>query len=160
MNSIIQKAPLIGVGIMILDDQGQILLGSRIKQDEPQTWCFPGGKIEARESLEASAVRELLEETGLDLSLSIDQLQPFVSFIDTFSEQINITTGIFIHLENSSLKQNIKITEPHIFESWQWFPLNQLPQPLFPATEVMIEVWENKPISNRWKVYRIEKTSV
>ena len=93
----------------------------------------------------------------MDLRNIENQFQPFISFIDTFSNQINITTGIFIHLENDELKQNIRVTEPHVFQSWQWFPLNQLPQPLFPATQVMIEAWESKPIANRWKVYSLKK---
>ncbi len=157
MNNTVQQLPIVGVGVMILDDQGRILLGSRIKKGEDQTWCFPGGKIEAKESLEQSAARELFEETGMDLRNIENQFQPFISFIDTFSNQINITTGIFIHLENDELKQNIRVTEPHIFQSWQWFPLNQLPQPLFPATQIMIEAWESKPIANRWKVYSLKK---
>jgi 8-oxo-dGTP pyrophosphatase MutT (NUDIX family) len=40
-----------------------VLLGRRA-DGRPQ-WAFPGGKIEPGEGIEAAAVREVLEETGL-----------------------------------------------------------------------------------------------
>jgi len=53
-------------GILIEDQK--ILL---IKQDvtEKRHWSLPGGKLEAGESIEQCLVRELKEETGLDISV-------------------------------------------------------------------------------------------
>lgn len=61
---------------MLIDDTQQVLLGKRIKHDEPVTWCFPGGKVDEHEGFEDAAVRELFEET--QLQLVAEQVQIFM----------------------------------------------------------------------------------
>ncbi|WP_240149342.1 NUDIX hydrolase [Asaia sp. As-1742] len=45
--------------------EGRILLVRRANPPDAGRWGFPGGKIEAGETIENAAVRELLEETGV-----------------------------------------------------------------------------------------------
>lgn len=45
--------------------EGRILLVRRANPPDTGCWGFPGGKIETGESIESAAVRELLEETGV-----------------------------------------------------------------------------------------------
>jgi 8-oxo-dGTP diphosphatase len=58
-----------GVAVLLLDRWGRVLL--QLRDDDlpperfPGHWSFPGGLIEAGESPDAAAVRELEEETGL-----------------------------------------------------------------------------------------------
>jgi 8-oxo-dGTP pyrophosphatase MutT (NUDIX family) len=56
----------LGVTVAVLDG-GQVLLTRR--QDFP-VWCLPGGGIDPGESAAAAAVREVREETGLEVALT------------------------------------------------------------------------------------------
>lgn len=58
--------PVLGVDVIIRDDTERILLVQR-KDDE--TWSMPGGWVENGETPDQAVVREVLEETGLEVSL-------------------------------------------------------------------------------------------
>lgn len=53
---------------MIYDDKGNVLMQNRRKKNWPGV-TFPGGHVEAREPLVVSVIREIKEETGLDIDL-------------------------------------------------------------------------------------------
>jgi ADP-ribose pyrophosphatase YjhB (NUDIX family) len=61
------KNPLPTVDI-IIEVMGGIILIKR--KNKPLGWALPGGFVDYGESLEQAAVREALEETGLNVSLS------------------------------------------------------------------------------------------
>lgn len=47
--------------------EGRILL---TKREDFEVWCLPGGGVEAGESLAQAAIREVKEETGLDVEIT------------------------------------------------------------------------------------------
>lgn len=51
---------------MIYDDKGNVLMQNRRKKVWPGV-TFPGGHVELGESLVLSVIREIKEETGLDI---------------------------------------------------------------------------------------------
>ena len=51
--------------IAVLVHEGQALLVRRANPPDAGLWGFPGGRIEYGETVEAAAIRELLEETGV-----------------------------------------------------------------------------------------------
>lgn len=59
------KTVKVGLGLYILNDKGQVLLGLRKAKHGEGTWCPPGGHMEYGESFEEGAVREAFEETGI-----------------------------------------------------------------------------------------------
>ena len=64
------KKPVIQVAVgMIINNQGQLLLGNR-PEDKPWPgwWELPGGKIEAGESVLEALARELDEELGIHIT--------------------------------------------------------------------------------------------
>lgn len=61
--------PVLGIGALILDNAGQVLLVERGKPPLAGYWSLPGGAVEAGERLEDALVREVFEETGLRVSV-------------------------------------------------------------------------------------------
>ena len=57
--------PVVGVGALVFDDAGRVLLVERGKPPSAGLWSVPGGKLEARETLAQAVAREVREETGL-----------------------------------------------------------------------------------------------
>jgi 8-oxo-dGTP pyrophosphatase MutT (NUDIX family) len=57
VNSVIPAA-----NVVIADDQGRILM---IKRTDNGNWAIPGGTMEMGESIVDTAIREVLEETGI-----------------------------------------------------------------------------------------------
>lgn len=51
---------------MVYDNQGNILVQNRVNPNWPGL-CFPGGHVEPGESFVSSVIREVREETGLEI---------------------------------------------------------------------------------------------
>jgi 8-oxo-dGTP diphosphatase len=62
------EQPMIGVGGVVVHD-GRALLIRRGSAPLKGEWSIPGGLLEVGESLERGVVRELAEETGLDVQV-------------------------------------------------------------------------------------------
>jgi ADP-ribose pyrophosphatase YjhB (NUDIX family) len=58
--------PSLGASAVIVED-GRILL---IKREDFKVWALPGGTVESGETTAQAAIREVKEETGLDVELS------------------------------------------------------------------------------------------
>lgn len=62
------------VAVIVLNQQGNVLL--QLRDNHPHIafancWTLPGGVVEANETPHHAATRELLEETGVSLALSL-----------------------------------------------------------------------------------------
>jgi mutator protein MutT len=70
------ERPIVGVGAVIVD-AGRVLLVKRRYEPLAGHWSIPGGTLELGETLEAGIVREMREETGLEI-----QVGPVVEVFD------------------------------------------------------------------------------
>jgi ADP-ribose pyrophosphatase YjhB (NUDIX family) len=57
-----------GVRVVIIDSAGKVLM-VRQRHEDRDIWMLPGGAIEEGENSEQAAVREVKEETGLDVEV-------------------------------------------------------------------------------------------
>ena len=58
--------PRLGVGALVLDGKGRVLLVRRKYPPFPGLWSIPGGHVEPGETVIEAAARELREETGVE----------------------------------------------------------------------------------------------
>lgn len=61
--------PVVGIGAVVLDEHGRILLAKRAHEPLKGEWSLPGGAVEVGETLEEAVVREILEETGVTVDV-------------------------------------------------------------------------------------------
>jgi 8-oxo-dGTP diphosphatase len=61
--------PIAAAGAIVLDQHGRLLLIQRSKPPAALSWSVPGGRCEPGEPAEAACVREVGEETGLDVEV-------------------------------------------------------------------------------------------
>ncbi|MCB9029500.1 MAG: NUDIX domain-containing protein [Deltaproteobacteria bacterium] len=126
---------IVGVGVIVEND-GQILLGERLSDPCAKTWSLPGGKFEPYESIIDCAERELKEETGLVAS----QVKS-VFAVSVYSSPIEEFHTVSFGVACESFYGKAENLEPHKFLEWRWFSLKDLPEPLFPPTASILQAY-------------------
>jgi len=139
-----EKKPGVGVAVMILNNDGHVLLGKR--HDDPEkagselhgegTWTLPGGKLEFGESLEDGAAREALEECGIKINN--------MNFVSLGNEIIPDAHFITVGFASTHHAGEPKVMEPDEITEWKWFALDSLPEPMFPPALKVITNYSNK----------------
>jgi 8-oxo-dGTP diphosphatase len=61
--------PLVGVGVVVLNNAGQVLLVKRERPPRQGQWSLPGGLIDLGERLVDAARREVFEECGVEVQI-------------------------------------------------------------------------------------------
>lgn len=140
----------VGVGVMIFNKDGRILLGKRKGSHGAGEYSFPGGHLEYGESFEECAKREVMEECG-DIEICNIKFQ-LVANVCKYHPRHDIYLGFIADLH----KGEPRVGEPEKCESWDWYELNNLPEPLFYFCRLTIESYKKK---NKRQYYDLEKGS-
>lgn len=68
------------VGVMLARADGRVWLGRRVNTPGPYNWQFPQGGVDAGEDLEAAALRELREETGVSSVKPLGRTRDWIAY--------------------------------------------------------------------------------
>ena len=125
--------PKIGIGVLIFKE-GKILLQLRKYKNGVTEYIGAGGHLELGESFAECVKRETREEAGIE----IDQIE-FLQLGNLKTEQ-----GQYVDI---ALKAQWKSGEPQILEpdktiSWEWYDIENLPQPLAKGEQMNIEAYK------------------
>lgn len=127
--------PKVGIGVMILKD-GKVLLGKRKGSHGEGEYAFPGGHLEYMESFEDCARRETKEECGINIKNIRFQ---FLANVAKYSPKHYVHIGLIADRESG----DPKVLEPDKIESWDWYDLDSLPQPLFEMCRLTFESYKS-----------------
>jgi 8-oxo-dGTP diphosphatase len=113
----------VGVGVVVVRGE-KVLFGLRRGAHGAGSWSFPGGHADEGEDPEATALRELEEETGLRAA------NPRVigESDDVFPEGLRYRTR-FVRVDWISGEP--ALLEPDSCARWGWFDWDDAPAPLF-----------------------------
>lgn len=128
------QTPRVGVGVLLLNEKEELLLGKRLGAHGAHTWGPPGGHLEVGESFEECAVREVLEETGIHIDDPV-----FCALTNNiFEEEACHTVSLFMKvlLEDGQTPQ---LCEPGKTQEWRWFSQDNLPSPLFMPLQQLLD---------------------
>lgn len=116
--------PGVGVAVYIIKG-GKFLIGERLGSHGGHTWAPPGGHLENGETWEECCVREVKEETNLD----IENIRFFGLTNDIFNEKKHyITLAFFANCSGGGEPERM---EPDKCLGWNWVDFDNLPEHKF-----------------------------
>jgi len=145
------KNARVGIGVIVQNEQGQILLGKRNKSEKREEhkmngewdWSLPGGGLEYGESFEDCAIREVKEETNIDIQ------NPKFACVQNDCERFNnkecTCHWVTIGMMSTEFKGEAIANEPDKYTEWKWFELDKLPDNIFfPSAKVIAHLASKK----------------
>lgn len=114
-----------GVNIAILEG-GKVLLTLR---EDFEVWCLPGGLVDAGETIPEAAIREMYEETGLEVELQRQvgiysiMRQPFMGHVVCFSAKV---IGGELHAQIGEVLDIDYFDTNNLPENMMWWHLQRI----------------------------------
>jgi len=137
-----KKYPRIGIGVMIENKNGELLLGLRQGSFAAEVWCFPGGHLDFGEKMETAARREVREEVGLEVGkLELVSVADELRYVETDGKHF-----VNIGFKAEYVGGEPKLMEPEKCKEWRWFNINELPNNLLEGTELILKNFKAQKI--------------
>lgn len=136
-----KSRPKVGLGIVVVNNEGKILVGKR-KGAHAQKYSIPGGHLDLGETFEAGAIREIKEETNLNITNP--KVIAVSNNLETFRTEGKHYISVILLAEKFS--GELQIMEPDKCEGWEWVDPNDLPEPHFDASRLGVSCYLNKSV--------------
>jgi 8-oxo-dGTP diphosphatase len=122
-----QRNPFPTVDVVVENGPGIVLVRRR---NEPLGWALPGGFVDVGEPVERAAVREILEETGLDVQL---ETLLYVYSDPARDPRFHTMTIVFVGRAEGTPRGGDDAAEARAF------PVDALPSPIVFDHQVIID---------------------
>lgn len=119
------------VAVVLVEHQGKLLLGRRNIDPGKGLWSFSGGYVNRGEKVEAAALREVKEETNLDIELG--------DLLGVYSEAANPVVLIVYRGKASSI-ETLRAQDDEVMEL-AFFKPHEIPPLAFPFDENIVTAW-------------------
>lgn len=117
----------LGIGAVIVKDK-KILLGKRVTELGHGHYAVPGGRVEFNESLPGATEREVLEETGMRISVrAFDEVRDewyVANHVMKVGEVARQYIGCFMVCD--WIEGDPQILEPEKIEAWNWYTYDEV----------------------------------
>ncbi len=134
------REPVIFIGAnALVIEQGNVLMGRRINTSGHDTWGFPGGHVEKGERLREAAIRELKEETGL-----VAEEIEFLGIVNQPQNGQEKNHYLHVNFVVTRHAGEVMNCEPDRCAEWKWFPVDALPENIFPAHKDFVKAYVDK----------------
>lgn len=122
----------VGVGVVIFNENNEVLLIKRKETHGAGEWAFPGGSLEFGETLEQADERELEEELGLKAE--------DIRVISLSNQLRYLKYGVHCVIIGARARVigEPEIKDPKKIEEIRWFPFDNLPGEMFEGSEQIV----------------------
>ena len=129
------------VGVVLFHPDGRVWLGRRAQTPGPYNWQFPQGGVDDGEDLEAAALRELAEETGVRSTSPLGRTQGWLTYdFPADHSGSKIAKGwrgqrqvwFALRFEGQDSEIDLQAHGHPEFDAWRWGDLEEAPALVVP----------------------------
>lgn len=129
------------VGVVLFNRSGRVWLGRRVNTRGPRNWQFPQGGIDEGEDLEAAALRELYEETGVRSAEPLGRVEEWIAYDfppavlrrgDARGYKGQRQMWLAMRFTGDDSEVDLNAHPPQEFDRWRWATLEETPDLVAP----------------------------